>query len=122
VEGVVVLLWLAACAALVGLEELTEVPEAFPLELRGETGRITSPPGGGQVSVDLAFEEEDEARRAWGELKDEAISRGFSVIEEGPVDKRERVVLQGPGGRVVLDCCPKRVDRQRLVLVSWFAP
>lgn len=116
------LLFTLACAALVGLDELEELPDDFPLTLQGEAGRITAPKGGEQVSVDVAFADEALARDGWSALRQQALSRGFTMVEQGPVDKRERVVLEGPRGKLTLDCCPRRVDRQRLVLVSWWAP
>lgn len=117
-----VFLWLAACAALVGIDELEGVPAGFPVELEGQDlGHVTRSPTG-QVAVDVAFFDVERARAGWKTLIAEAESKGFAVTDRGHVDKRDRVVLEGPQGKLELSCCAGRADRRQLVLVSWWAP
>lgn len=110
---------LLACASLVGIEELDELPARFPLEIAAPTGHVTRAPSG-QVAVDAVYEDAAAARAGWARLVEAAEGDGFSRVEEGRVDKRDRVVLEGPRGRLQLDCCPQRADRRHLVLVSWW--
>lgn len=113
-------LWLPGCASLAGLQELEALPSTFPLSIEAPLGRITSPRGGTQISVDLVHPDEQAARSDWRALIEQATHRGLAVVEEGRVDKRDRVVLEGASGRLQLECCPQRADRQRLILISWW--
>ncbi|MCA9572812.1 MAG: hypothetical protein KC656_33470, partial [Myxococcales bacterium] len=58
------LVLLAACASLVGIEELEKLPESFPIAVEGEQGHVTRSPVG-QVAVDLAHPDDETARAAW---------------------------------------------------------
>ncbi len=109
---------LAACTSWVGLEEISELPSTFPLEVRGEIGHITTN-AAGVVAVDLAHPDDATAREAWNAMIVEAEGRGFTLVERGRTRKWERVTLEGPAGRLELGCCPRRADRQHLVLLSW---
>lgn len=113
---------LVACASWYGLRELDALPPDYPLTLDGDLGQITVPADGGQVAVDLVFETEDEARAAWTALQDQVVARGFAKVDEGRVKKRDRIVYEGPQGRIELACCPTRADTAVLVFVSWWRP
>ncbi|HHO50754.1 MAG TPA: hypothetical protein ENK18_07725 [Deltaproteobacteria bacterium] len=101
---------------------LDALPSDFPLSFEAPTGKITSPRGGDKISVDLVYEDEPSARAGWLALQEQATARGFTMEEAGTADRREHAVLSGPGGRLKLSCCPQRVDRSRLILVSWWPP
>lgn len=117
-----VLIWLAACASLVGIEELAALPKGFPVGLSGqELGHVTRSPTG-QVAVDVAFMDVDGARAGWNAFIADAEAKGFVVTDRGHVDKRDRVVLEGADGKLELACCAGRADRRQLVFVSWWAP
>ncbi len=113
---------LIGCASWYGLRELDALPSDYPLALPGAVGQITEPATGGQIAVDLVFETEDEARAAWEALQAQVVERGFAKVDEGRVNKRDRVAFEGPRGRVEVSCCPKRADRAVLVFVSWWRP
>jgi len=114
------LLWLGlGCASLLGLEELDEVPDEFPLVVAAPTGKVTRAEHG-QVSVDLVFDDEAAARAHWGRLRRTAEADGWKVTGEGRQGKLDQVTLEGPEGRLVLGCCRPRVDRRQLVFVSWW--
>jgi hypothetical protein len=115
------LLWMLGCASLVGIEELPALPTDFPLTLEGEIGHVTRSPVG-QLAVDVAFSDEERARTAWNKLVTQAEARGFTVTHRGHLDKRDRVVLEGPDGKLEVACCRQRADRRQLVFVSWWAP
>jgi hypothetical protein len=121
-EALVLWWWVVGCASWMGLEELEALPPDFPIEVVGEPGNITTLKESGQVSVDLAFEDEAKARAGWSRLRERAEAVGFAVTDEGHADKRDHVVLEGPGGKLKLSCCPRRADRQRLVLLTWWEP
>lgn len=114
-------LWIG-CASFFGLRVLDELPEEFPIAIDAELGHVTTPTEGGQVSVDVVYDDAEAARAGWAELRARAEAQGFVVTEEGRVDKRDRVLLEGPEGRLELGCCPARADRRPLVLVTWWAP
>ncbi len=114
-----VALAMLSCASLFGLEVLDDVPDDFPVALRGEVGRVTRTEGG-HVAVDEVHESEMEARTAWAALRAEALARGFAQLGTERRKKREVVVLEGDPGRLELQCCARRADGRWLVLVSWF--
>lgn len=116
------LVLLAGCASLAGLKELDALPADFPLAIAGELGQITVPEHGTQVSVDVVFEEEPAARTAFAALRAQAEERGFAVASQDVVKKRDRVVLQGPKGKLELQCCAARADTRQLILISWWPP
>lgn len=113
------LLALTACASWFGLEVIEEVPPNFPITLRGEPGQVTRTEGG-HVAVDEVHESEEAARTSWAALRAESIARGFQVTNSERRGKREVMVLEGPAGKLELQCCAQRADRKWLVLVSWF--
>lgn len=115
------LLFALSCASLFGLEELDELPGDFPLDLPGDRGNVTQSPGG-HVAVDAGFETEAEARAAWDALTGQGVGAGFVQGDTERRGKHEVRVLEGPGGKLELHCCPQRADRSWLVLVSWFRP
>ncbi|MEM6930118.1 MAG: hypothetical protein AAF602_24475 [Myxococcota bacterium] len=112
---------LSACASWFGLEVLDELPEAFPLTLRGPMGQVTQTEGG-HVAVDEVHDTEPEARTAWNALRAEATARGFAVTDAERRKKLEVTVLEGDNGKIELQCCARRADGQWLVLMSWFPP
>lgn len=115
----IVVLTALACTSWFGLEVLDEVPTDFPVTLRGEAGQVTRTEGG-HVAVDEVHTSEQEARTAWAALRAEAKARGYTNERTDRRKKREVLVLEGPEGRVELQCCAQRADRKWLVLVSWF--
>lgn len=116
------LLWtLVGCASWFGLVELQELPEGFPLELTAPTGKITRTEDQRHVAVDQVFESEAEARAAFEALQKQAAAQGYAGGALERRDKRDVADLAGPSGRLVMQCCPRRADRQFLVLVSWFS-
>ena len=112
---------LSGCAWLVGLEELHELPPDFPLPIE-QAGKITAPPGGKTVSVDSVHETEALARARFAAMREAAEGQGFVVAERGREGKRDKVVLEGQEGRLVLRCCSARADKQWLVFVTWIPP
>ena len=121
--GYAVVAFLAAgCASLMGLDELTELPDEFPLSLQGEFGHITTLSDGSQVSVDAVYPSEKAAREGWKALESQAESGGFQVSGTSRRDKLDRTVLDGAAGKLELGCCRQRADRQWLVYISWFKP
>lgn len=111
---------LSGCTSWMGLEELQALPPGFPLELAGETGRIARHTDGGQVSVDVVFEDEAAARAGHAVLLEQAAARGFVESDRGKRKKWDYVELKGDAGRLEFGCCPARADTKRLVLVSWW--
>lgn len=117
----------AGCARSAGLEELDAVPADFPIELTGQTGKITRSDGAGQVAVDLVFESKPEAEAAWTALKARADAHHWKSQPPLPGPKggkKEKwsveAYLLPDTGRLELSCCPARADRRSLVLVSWW--
>lgn len=111
---------LTSCTSWMGLEELEALPPGFPLALEGETGRIARHAEGGQVSVDVVFEDEAAAQAGHGKLLAQAAARGFVESDRGARKKWDYVELKGDAGRLEFGCCPARADTKRLVLVSWW--
>lgn len=110
------------CASSAGLEELSAIPADFPLELTGETGKITRSENAGQVSVDLVFETKSEAEKMWATLKDQAGAKHWKTQEPLPGRRKwEVVAYELPDtSRVEVGCCPARADRRHIALVSWW--
>lgn len=114
------LLVLSGCASLVGVDELSELPADFPLTLEGEIGHITKSPSG-KLAVDVAFRKPEAAREAWKAMQAAAEADGFETVHKGHKDKRDRVILEGPKGKLELGCCRQRADRHHLAFVSWWS-
>ncbi len=113
-------LWgVLGCTSVLGLEELEQLPEGFPLEVGAPTGHVTRSEGG-LVAADLVFQKADDARAHWKKLRADAEGSGWTVVTEGREGKRDRVVLEGTQGRLELGCCLERADRQHLMFVSWW--
>ena len=112
---------LLGCPSIFGLEELDTLPPDFPLALDGDLGNITRSSGGEKVSVDIAFDTEEQAREAWESLQAQAKGRGFepgAVVQE---KNRSTQTMDSTRGRLELGCCPRRADRRYLVFVGWMA-
>ncbi len=118
--ALVLALGLGGCTSWMGLEELETLPPDFPLALDAETGRIARHTEGGQISVDLVFEDEAAAQSHLSALLAQSRVKGFTESDRGERKKWDYVELKGDKGRVELGCCPARADRKRLVLVSWW--
>jgi hypothetical protein len=117
---VLLVLILSGCTSWMGLEELEALPPGFPLALEGETGRIARHTDGGQISVDVVFEDEAAAKAGHAALLEQAAARGFAESDRGARKKWDYIELKGEGGRLEFGCCPARADTRRLVLVSWW--
>jgi hypothetical protein len=116
----ILLLGLAGCQWLTGLEELDTVPPDVPIAVDASRVGIVTRSATGQVSFDLAHAKPEMAEAAFEELEQQAVAKGFERKKKLKMKKREVHVMEGPGGRLELSCCPQRADRQQLVLVAWF--
>ena len=119
-RGLWLFLFATGCASLMGLDELETLPADFPIAIEGEVGHITAMKDGRQIAVDAVFPSEEKAREGWQALEAAAKANGFEKKERSTRDKKERVLLQGPKGKIELACCPQRADRQWLVYVTWW--
>ena len=116
----ILLLTLSGCQWLTGLEELDTVPSDVPITVDASRVGVVTRSATGQVSFDLAHAKPEMAEAAFEALEKQAVEKGFERTKKLTLKKREVHVMEGPGGRLELSCCPQRADRQQLVFVAWF--
>jgi hypothetical protein len=113
--------FLAGCPSWYGLTVLDALPPEFPVTPVGEPGNVTvsAPSDDGRVgtAVDLAFDEEEQARAGYDAVRAELLSEGWT--EAGPLVDAEGASFSRGAETVELSCCRARADRSKLVFVVW---